>query len=310
MIRTVPTPPPVTPLRTPLPPRPRKRSPQLLIWSTGLALLALAAGASWFSSGAFDQSLSRLDEQALRQAGAALDRTLDAQRAQALSQIRLLADDNRVRATVITPRFDEATVRDVLDDLRKASGVTVMAVMDVAGKVSAVSGIESLKKENLGQTAAVKAAMEKATADLWSFPDRVLVIAVAPIVSGNQVAALMMIGYEVGPTALKSIEQSTGVSVGLLVADKLVARSSTDGNLTAAFEAARGVAEGQSRPIAGETYLARVTRTSDSAAAAQAVWLVRHHHQAGLFRTVPLALWLPVLAVVAMLLLSMVWSRR
>jgi len=309
MIRTVPTP-PVTPLRTPLPPRPRKRSPQLLIWSTGLALLALAAGASWFASGAFDQSLSRLDDQALRQAGVALDRALDTQRAHALSQVRLLADDNRVRATVITPRFDEATVRDVLDDLRKASGVSVMAVMDVAGKVSAVSGIESLKKENLGQTAAVKGAMEKATADLWSFPDRVLVIAVAPILSGNQVAALMMIGFELGPAALGAIEQATGVSAALVVADKLVARGSTDATRTAAFEAARVVAEGQSQPVAGGAYLARVTRTSASAAGARAVWLVPHHHQAGLFRTVPLALWMPVLAVIAVLLLSIVWSRR
>jgi hypothetical protein len=267
--------------------------------------------ASWFATSAFGEALSRLDEQALRHAGVALERSLDVQRAQALSEIRLLADDNRVRATVITPRFDEATVRDVLDDLRKASGASVMAVLDVAGKVGAASGIESLKKESLGQTAAVKGAMDKATADVWSFPDRVLVIAVAPIISGNQVAALMMIGFELGAPALAAIEQASGVSAALVVADKVVVRGSTDGALASAFEAARAVAEGQSRVVdAGGRFLARVTKTSDSAAAARAVWLVPHHHQAGLFRTVPLAMWLPVLAVIAMLLLSIVWSRR
>jgi hypothetical protein len=206
-------------------------------------------------------------------------------------------------------------VRDVLDDLRKASGATVMAVLDVNGKVGAVSGLEALKKETLGQTGAVKAAMEKATADVWSFPDRVLVIALAPIVSGNQVAALMMVGFEVGTPALAAIEQSLGVASALVVADRVVARSNGDATLSPAFEAARAVAEGSSRPVeSGRAYLARATRTSDSAAAARAVWLVPRHHQAALFGPVPQVLWMPAVAVLAtvlaMLLLSRVWTRR
>jgi hypothetical protein len=308
MIRTAPT--PVTPLRAPAA-RGRKRSSALLVWGSGLAMLALAAAGSWVASSAFDQSLARLDDQALRQAGAMLDRTVERQRAQALSEIRLLADDNRVRATVITPRFDEATVRDVLDDLRKASGASVMAVLDVTGKVGAVSGIDSLKKENLGQTAAVKAAMDRPTADVWSFPDRVLVIAVAPIVSGNQVAALMMIGFELGGPALAAIEQTLGVAGALIVAEKVVARSSADAAVGAAFETARSVTEGASRTVdTGRVFLARATRTSDAAAAARAVWLVPRHHQVAVFGPVPRALWMPVLAVVAMLLLSIIWTRR
>jgi hypothetical protein len=275
-------------------------------------MAVLAAVASWFTSAAFERSLGRLDEQALRQAGVALDRALDGQRGQALAQARLLADDNRMRATVITPRFDEATVRDVLEDLRKASGATVMAVLDVAGKVNAVSGLDALKKETLGQTAAVKGAMEKATADVWSFPDRVLVVALAPILSGNQVAALLMVGFDLGGPALAGIEQSLGVAGALVVADKVVARSNAEGALGAAFEAARSVADGTSGVVGA--FVARATRTSDSAAAARALWLVPRHHQAALFGPVPQVLWMPSVAVVAtvlsMLLLSIVWTRR
>jgi hypothetical protein len=308
MIRSVPTP-PITPLRSP-PPRPRRRGSRPLVVGAGL-LLAVALGASWFSSRAFDQALSRLDDQALRQAGVALERALDSQRAQALSQIRLLADDNRVRATVITPRFDEATVRDVLEDLRKASGATVMAVLDVTGKVGAVSGLESLKKEGLGQTAAVKGALERPMADVWSFPDRVLVIAVGPILSGNQVAALMMVGFELGPSALATIEQAAGVSVALAVADRVVARGSSDGALAGAFEQARSVTEGPSRTIESDgAFDVRVTKTSDSAAAARAIWLVPHHHRAAMFGAAPQLSWIPALAVIALVGLSLVWSRR
>jgi len=317
MIRSIPTP-PITPTRaprTPLPrPRPR-RNPALIIAGPGLAMVALAAVASWFTSAAFERSLSRLDEQAVRQAGVALDRALDGQRAQALAQARLLADDNRVRATVITPRFDEATVRDVLDDLRKASGATVMGVLDVHGRVNAVSGLDALKRETLGQTAAMKAAMEKATADVWSFPDRVLVIALAPILSGNQVAALMMVGFELGGPALTAIEQASGVAGALVVADKIVARSSSDPAVGAAFETARAVADGTSQVVeSGPGFLVRATRTSDSAAAARAIWLVPRHQQAALFGPVPQVLWMPALAVLAtvlaMSLLSIVWVRR
>jgi hypothetical protein len=313
MIRPVPSP-PMTPARA-FAPRPRKRNPTLIIGVPGLLMVALAAVASWFSGAAFDRSLSRLDEQSVRRAGASLERELDGYRAQALSQVRLLVDDNRVRATVITPRFDEATVRDVLDDLRKASGATVMAVLDLGGRVSAVSGIDSLKRETLGQTAAMKAAMEKATTDVWSFPDRVLVVALAPILSGNQVTALMMVGFEVGAPTLVAIEQSLGVAGALVVADRVIARSNGDAALGVAFEVARSVADGTSRAVeSGQAFLARATRTSDSAAAARAIWLVPHHQQAALFGPVPHVLWMPPVAVLAtvlaMLLLSIVWIRR
>ena len=53
----------------------------------------------------------------------------------------MLADDNRIRATVLAPKFDEATVQDVLEDLRKSSGATLLGSRSTsAGKVVAVSG--------------------------------------------------------------------------------------------------------------------------------------------------------------------------
>jgi hypothetical protein len=306
--RTAPA--PLTPTR-PMTPRPRQQGSQAARWASGLAVVALAAGASWFATRLFDQSLARLDQQALRQAGLALDRTIEQQRSHALSEVRLLSDDNRVRATVITPRFDEATVRDVLDDLRRASGAAVLAVLDVTGKVGAVSGNDAIKKESFGQAAAVKAALERPTADVWSFPDRVLTVAVAPILSGNQVAALLMIGFEVGQPALGAIEQTLGVSGGLVVADRVVARSSSDAAVAAALETARGTAEGSTRLVSGaRAFMVRASKTSEAATAARAVWLVPQHHLADQFGAIPQALWTPVLAAVAMLLLSIVWTRR
>jgi hypothetical protein len=141
------------------------------------------------------------------------------------------------------------------------------------------------------------------------------VIALAPILSGNQVAALMMVGFELGGPALTAIEQASGVAGALVVADKIVARSSSDPAVGAAFETARAVADGTSQVVeSGPGFLVRATRTSDSAAAARAIWLVPRHQQAALFGPVPQVLWMPALAVLAtvlaMSLLSIVWVRR
>ena len=91
-------------------------------WSRGGGLVGRSAAARGF--------LSALDEQLLGQAGASLEQLLARQRDQLVAEVKVLADDNRIRATVLAPKFDEATVQDVLEDLRKSSGATLLAVVD------------------------------------------------------------------------------------------------------------------------------------------------------------------------------------
>ena len=57
------------------------------------------------------------------------ERTLEEQRAQAQSQVGVLAEDTRIRSTAMMANPDEATVRDVLKDLMATSGAGLMAVL-------------------------------------------------------------------------------------------------------------------------------------------------------------------------------------
>ena len=111
----------------------------------GLVVLALVAGASWTADRQLRRLLSGLDEQLLGQASASLEHLLARQREQLVSEVKVLADDNRIRSTVLAPKFDEATVQDILEDLRKSSGATLLAVVDAAGKVTAVAGAAGLR---------------------------------------------------------------------------------------------------------------------------------------------------------------------
>ena len=92
----------------PAPPRPapgrRRRRP------AGLVVLALV-GRGWTA----DRQLRPVPvgprRGALGQASAPLERLLARQRISSSSEVTVLADDNRIRSTVLAPKFDEATVR-------------------------------------------------------------------------------------------------------------------------------------------------------------------------------------------------------
>jgi hypothetical protein len=263
--------------------------PALLV--TALCTIGAAALAT-IGHRAIDELGARLDATALAQAAQSYDRLVDQQRKALLSEVTVLAEDTRVRATVMTPNFDRATVVDVLDDLRKTAGASLLAVLDVGGKVRAVSGPQTLDAIDLGGTTAVRAAVEGSASDVWTVAGQVLVVGIAPIRSGPDTTALFMMGFEIGAQELAGIEQALGVKSAVLVGDAVSATSNKgEASLPLLARAAAHADPGdeQAHPIqVGDARsMARVTRTSPSAAAAKIVWLVpahRHIPRIGLLR--------------------------
>lgn len=283
----------------------------------GSVLLALGAALAWSQHQQLGATLSALDNAALVTAGKVLDRSIEQQRRALLAEVGVLADDTRVRASVMTPDFNEASVKDTLDDLKAASGASVLAVLDLDGKVRAVTGAEGLRHVDLGSTPLVKAAAEKPSAQVWTFPEHVLVVAAAPIHSGPDASALFMMGFELGATTLGSLRDMLGVDGAVLIGDRLVATSSPDPTLTAALRAAGSLDEDASHAVwadnAGKRsrYLARVTRTSASATAGKVVLIVPHHHHADQTALLRAMVWAPAfLGVLAFVLVLALVGRN
>jgi hypothetical protein len=221
-----------------------------------------------------------------------------------------LADDNRIRATVLAPKFDEATVQDVVEDIRKSSGATLLAVLDANGKVQVVTGTGALREANLGASSSVKTAFSRPTSDLWTLPDQVQVIGLAPIRSGEQTPALLVKGLPLGTSQLGTVEKTLGVFGAVFIGDKLAASSSRTPELDEALKAASQLSEGtQQITAAGRTYLVRVARTGDAATSARVAWLVPHQHQRDRVRLLSLIVWSPLLPG-AILLLLLLNARR
>jgi Double sensory domain of two-component sensor kinase len=266
---------------------------------------------SWSMDQRVDEFLSELDGRALEQAAGMLDRSVEQNRRFVLSQVAVLADDTRVRAPVMTPNFDEATVKDVLDDLKRSAGASMLAVLDTAGKVRAVTGVPGLREVDLSSSPVVKAALERPSTDVWTLPDRAMVVGVAAVRSGGQVAALLVLGFEIGEPLLSAIHRALGVAGAVVIVDRVTATSSSDPALVAAFRAASAIdGEGQQLIQSGWNFVARVSRTSNSATAGKVVWLVREHHQTGRVTWLRVMVWVPVLLVGATFALVLLLARQ
>jgi Double sensory domain of two-component sensor kinase len=278
----------------------------------GTALLGLAVAASVMSQRLIDHFLAQLDSDALQTARQVFERTLEDERAQALSQVSVLAEDTRIRSTAMMANLDEATMRDVLKDLMATSGAGLMAVLDVNGKVRAVTGVEGLRDVDLGSSTVVKAALQRPSAYIWTFPQQVLAVGVAPIRTQDQVNAFLVMGFEAAKTTLSAIHGSLSVSAAVLLGDKLVVSGTDDAGALDAIRSGAGNEGDKDLVVSGgdQPFFTRTSRVIESVANAKVVWAIPQHHEAQRIYPLKLAIWTPSLAAALILALTMVVSRR
>ncbi len=295
----------------PLPAAPRQQSAGIGVTATALLLFAALGFASWLADGQLRNLLAALDDQALGQASRTLEQLVDRQREQLVAEVKVLADDNRIRTTVLAPKFDEATVQDVLEDLRKSSGASLLAVLDGSGKVQAVTGAVGLRQVDLSASSAVKTAFQHPTSDIWTLPDQVQVIGLAPIQSGDQTPALLVKGLALAGSQLATVDTALGVSGAVFIGDRIASSSSQNPALDEAFRSAGRLADGSADlAVGGRSYRVKIDRAGEGATAARLAWLVPHHRAVGRARLLLLLIWCPIPLGALLLLLLLVNSRR
>jgi hypothetical protein len=270
----------------------------LLSLTAGLLLVAMTGLSSWQALRQRDGLLKAGDEASLRGAQLAFEQSLQRERLQALRVADLLVDDTRVRSTVLTPRFDEATVRDVLQDLRTASQAALLAVLDGTGKVRVETGLPELAGMDLSSAAAVRNAPVEPSTDVWTVGQRIFAVAIAQIRSGPSMSALLLSGVEIDAAALQPIEKAHGVRGALVVGQKIVARTAAAGDaaLDVVFRTAAARAENGGRIARGpDELLYRVSETGPGATSARALWIVSARHLLASAAPLTGVWWMPIL---------------
>ncbi len=270
------------------------RSLPYAILAGGLALLVLAAAVSVRTSRDVRSLLDHEDAQLLEQAERSFDGLVAEKLSHLKSQVAVLAEDARIRSTVVTPEFDAASVADVLAALRRSARADVLAILDAGGKVRSVTGADEMKNLDLGTSALIKAGLEGAAANTWTFTDRVRLLGVAPVLLGDQVLAMFMMGFDLTPASLAEVGTVLGAVGGAFVGETLVASSSPEASAREALKAAADHEVGVHELGLGERrYVARVSRPGRSAGAVKVVWIVEKHHEAPRLGLLPWSSWAP-----------------
>jgi hypothetical protein len=259
-------------------------------------VFALALLLSWATQRRLDAWLDGLDARTLDESSKVLDQLVAQQGKQLASTVALLSEDARIRAMVLTPNFDRATVVDLLSDLKATSGASVVALLDSDGTVRAVVGAPEMDQLDLGTSSLVRNALEKPSAQLWAFANEVGVLSATAVRLDNQVRALFMLGFELEDAWLQNIEQTLGATGAVFVGDQIVASASKDPAVERALRSAAELPAGKYSVVA-DTFLASSTRLSGAAVTATVAWLVpRYRHADAVTLTRSLS-WLPAILV-------------
>lgn len=278
----------------------------------GVALWLLSLTASQRMNDALRALLDREDAQALEQSERAFDSLIDQKLVHLRSEAAVLAEDARVRSTVVTPQFDVASVEDMLGGLKQSADADVVAILDAEGRVRAVTGADEMKKLDLGTSSLVKAAQEQPAAYMWTFTSTLRLLGAAPVQLGDQLLALFMLGFDLDSSSLADIGAALGAHGGAFVGDALVAASSQSAEVRALLTAAAGRASGTHELLHdGKSYVAKSARPRQSAGAIKLVWVVEKHHEAAQLSWARWLVWAPaVLVGLSLLLLVVVWRAR
>lgn len=266
----------------------------------GAVVFVVAVALSWAAQRRLDVLVERLDARTLEESAKVLDSLLAHQRKQLASTVGVLSEDSRIRAMVLTPTFDRATVLDLLTDLKATSGASVVAMLDGAGLVRAVVGAPEMDQLDLGTSSLVKDALTRPSARLWAFANEVGVLSAAPVRLDQHVHALFMLGFALDDSVLQDIQQALGATSAVFLGDGIVASATKDPGLERALRSAVELAPGQYR-VVGERFLASSSPLSDSAVAAKVAWLLprdRHADEVSLAKGLA---WLPAVLVGLML---------
>ena len=197
----------------------------LPVRSIGLASILLISSLAWVLAAKhllLQQSLAR-DESALKQSEAVFMQARENTRSTLKIESQLLADDPRLRSALGTPGIDEATILDILVDLKKVTGADLLAVLSPSGRVQAVAGAETFRGLDLGSSAIVKSvsSSEKSVTGSWVIEDRLIDLGASAMRYGDQAIAYLMVGSYLDKKALVQQHQITDVGVGVVIGGKL-----------------------------------------------------------------------------------------
>ena len=144
------------------------------------------------------------------------------------NKVAALVEVPWLKATMTIPSVDAGTVLEAARNLRRVSDESVLLLADARGRLLADVEHPGRSGEDLSDLPGVREAIRGGSRiGIWHVPGRDAVVAVAPIVSGEEVVGLLAVGEPLDASKASEILRVTGTDVVFLRRDAVVAESWT-----------------------------------------------------------------------------------
>src|SRR5262249_2621821 len=133
-----------------------------------------------------------------------------------------------------------------------SSSAGILAVVEPTGSVRAVVGQDSLRGVDLQSTSVLKSAGSENVVDaIWSFSDRMLVVAVAPIPLGAHLRAYVVVATEPSDATPRDVARPLGVAGAVVIGDQIPSATAKDEEIRADLAAVASFPPDELRRLPG-----------------------------------------------------------
>ena len=225
------------------------------------------------------------------------------------SECRLLVEDPRLKATLATQGIDEATVADILGDLKAQRGSGMLLVLTPEGRVFAQAGADPFRGLDLSASTVVKNARGAGDAvGAWVIGGSIVDVGITSVRFDRGVIAYLVVGLPIDPSFLKAVGDGAGASVAIISGTDVTIASSEDVKLKNAFAhyvRQSTALHGHAIEIGGERYVAMMTELEPTAQTHPRLALLRAvAPSASLFAMLSWLLVIPPILVLGAVLLA------
>lgn len=206
----------------------------------------------------------------LERAKKAFDHMRSRTQTQLRVQCQVLVEDPRLKSALGTEGMDEATLVDILNDLRTLSGSSFLAILTPEGKVRAVSGADGLRGMPLGNSQLMTSARNapSAVAGTWVINGDMIDVGAQAIRFEKETLAFFVAGAPLDKDLMHQVYETSGAGIALILEGKVKASAPSDAPYQAAFEALAGQSgelTGRAFESGGMGFLASITNAMPEA---------------------------------------------
>ncbi len=167
------------------------------------------------------ETRTRLVEE-VRRAHDAYVATYEERMARRQAEAQVVAEEPRLKAVARTAEIDEATLEDVMHEMRQSANAELFALLDPDARVLGDVSEPALGKQLARSAGMAEAQRNGRAAVVWTIGGQVFDVVLQVLRFGTEEVGVLVTGYRLDDRALAAARRQLGAEVVVLAGDRLV----------------------------------------------------------------------------------------